>query len=412
LFKFNPYGYNSDKLEYFLKTSRKEKGLRRYLGDDYDRLAKLCEKECTVEPSKSKVFLIPGFLGSKLYRRRRIMRDKYIWLNFLEIIFGGISALKYDPNDKKTYAKGALFQYLPLQKSLQSQGYDCSVLAYDWRKSHLDEGKRAFEAIRASGHQNVVLVCHSLGGFLARRIAELDPDRKYVRRIITIATPHRGTLAPFFTLRGISPSFQLMAAADLRHTFLEIAEKVARHLPAYTEVLPVPGLLPNDLYKLDEWPQGIKIEEPLLKQGFINKEKIIEPDDRFRIIIGIGESTKHSFYEQDGEIMYRLTPDGDGQFPRILGEIGTPEQRYYINAEHSKILKGSVENGTGSQISLFEAIDDLIQTGETNKLYQNPEDYSKHQSPSLSEMKIVSETSLLSTRSTHFDLFMEHPLNL
>ncbi len=409
MFRFNPYQCSDEKLESYRRSGKKEKQLRKIFGDSYDNLADHSRCKRQIDPAKPKVFVIPGFLGSKLYRRRRFLWDKNIWPNKLGIIAGQIKELTYNPQNVSIYAKGALSEYTALRLGLRNLGYDASFLGYDWRKSHLDEGVKTFEAIKASGHRNVVLVCHSMGGFLARRIAELDPEHEYISRIITIATPHHGTMAPFNTLRGVSPLFQLMAAFDPFHTFLEIGEQIARHVPAYSEMLPIPGMLPNNLYDYDEWPEGVKIERNLLKTGLVNKGKFKDPDERFRVVVGIGAKTKYAFESIDNDIVYRLTPDGDGQFPRSQGEIGAEEHLYYIDGEHFEMLNGERLSPSASDdhIDLLNGINELIQDGYTDKLYKRPEEYPNFESPDYEDMAKITEKELLDYKWTRVDLCLD-----
>jgi pimeloyl-ACP methyl ester carboxylesterase len=49
----------------------------------------------------------------------------------------------------------------------------------------------------ASGHDQVILVCHSMGG-LAARTYLCEHGRGRVRKLITIGTPHHGTLVAWF----------------------------------------------------------------------------------------------------------------------------------------------------------------------------------------------------------------------
>lgn len=82
--------------------------------------------------------------------------------------------------------------------------YDLNLFSYDWRKSCADSAAQLDAFITAKGYDEVVLVCHSMGGlvgsaYLARGINQRNSVQKYV----SFGTPHWGTVAtPTICLTG------------------------------------------------------------------------------------------------------------------------------------------------------------------------------------------------------------------
>lgn len=113
--------------------------------------------------------------------------------------------------------------------------------AYDWRLSCRVNGRRlaarvgpVLERWRAQGpafaDARLVLVCHSMGGLVARWFVEREGGAEVTRRIVTIGTPHRGALRALEQLvngvrKGIGP-----LGGDLT--------ELARSMPSMYELLP------------------------------------------------------------------------------------------------------------------------------------------------------------------------------
>ncbi len=92
---------------------------------------------------------------------------------------------------------------------------------YDWRLSNRLNGRRLaaavgvkLDALRATGGRfseaRVTFVCHSMGGLIARWYVQREGGHSVTRRIITVGTPHRGSLKSLDELvngvrRGVGP---------------------------------------------------------------------------------------------------------------------------------------------------------------------------------------------------------------
>ena len=92
--------------------------------------------------------------------------------------------------------------------------------AYDWRLSNRYNARRLAQTVQPvldrwrtrSGNAGakLVLLCHSMGGLVARWFLDREGGAAYTRTLITIGTPHRGAAAAVGTLvngvrRGLGP---------------------------------------------------------------------------------------------------------------------------------------------------------------------------------------------------------------
>ncbi|MFD0428870.1 esterase/lipase family protein [Streptomyces zhihengii] len=115
------------------------------------------------------------------------------------------------------------------------------AFAYDWRLSCRFNAARLGAVVdeelgrwRASAparrDARAVLLCHSMGGLVARYWAECLGGHEVVRRIVTLGTPHRGSLDALETLvngHGVGP--RPVRAAITR---------LARSLPSVHQLTP------------------------------------------------------------------------------------------------------------------------------------------------------------------------------
>ena len=113
--------------------------------------------------------------------------------------------------------------------------------AYDWRLSNRYNARRlravvepALERWRALAEANrearLILICHSMGGLVARWYVERESGAAHTRKLITIGTPHRGAVAALQQLvNGVEKS-----VGPLR---LDLT-RFARSLPSAHQLLP------------------------------------------------------------------------------------------------------------------------------------------------------------------------------
>jgi len=155
------------------------------------------------------VVVIPGILGSKLCRE-----------DTKKVVWGGASSLSNLrqlalPLDPKSPAVGLevcgilesirvvgpfkFHQYDQLLDTLRGYGYvegkTLFVFAYDWRLSNFDTARTLAEFVRQKvGNRPFDIVAHSMGGLVARIYLRDHEGGKRVARLVTMGTPHRGSV--------------------------------------------------------------------------------------------------------------------------------------------------------------------------------------------------------------------------
>ncbi len=78
-------------------------------------------------------------------------------------------------------------------------------------------GRAIGKVLRGTGASSLDIVAHSYGGIVARHLLEGDPSMRHqVRRLVTVASPHRGTwwarLGPGRSARFMTPGSPFLAA--------------------------------------------------------------------------------------------------------------------------------------------------------------------------------------------------------
>lgn len=86
-----------------------------------------------------------------------------------------------------------------MRKRLEASGYAVATLNLEPPNGDIDSfvpvlDARILAACAASGNKRVTLVGHSMGGLVARAYLDRHGDEGRVERLITIATPHAGSL--------------------------------------------------------------------------------------------------------------------------------------------------------------------------------------------------------------------------
>ena len=180
------------------------------------------------------VVVLPGILGSRLVYRRE-GRAKPVWDLSLKTLPATLRALRKAPSFTTPHPgdgvepSGLISDpswlpdwfgvdgYTTMVDVLQDRlGDQLRTFSYDWRYSNAHSARLFRDAIvpelegwqRGAGGRNsrLVLVCHSMGGLVARYFCEQLDGADLTRQIVTFGTPHRGSIKALDALLG-SPSF-------------------------------------------------------------------------------------------------------------------------------------------------------------------------------------------------------------
>ena len=117
-----------------------------------------------------RVLILPGIMGSKLGYPGPLLFDDAIWADPVDIALGRLSELRLNGGASTIQALGVmLFAYLALKLRLRAKGHAAEFFPYDWRLS-LDELGRRLAAELGRDGRRTHLVCHSMGGLVARAL--------------------------------------------------------------------------------------------------------------------------------------------------------------------------------------------------------------------------------------------------
>lgn len=148
------------------------------------------------------------------------------------------------------------------------EGEDLRIFPYDWRRdnraaSHrlANESRMWLDEQRARGAADpkLILVCHSMGGLVARWFLECLEGWKHTRRLVTFGTPYRGSIN---AIDGLSNG--------VRKIFIELTPvtEMLRSFPSVHQLLPIYPCIDDgsgDLKRVGELAGGL----PGADAGFV-----------------------------------------------------------------------------------------------------------------------------------------------
>jgi pimeloyl-ACP methyl ester carboxylesterase len=269
------------------------------------------------------VVVVPGILGSNLARIDDSGDRHEIWGTSLVTILGNLVtfgkriqglAIKSgaDPDEPgdRVVATGLIRDFRLIPGFVGIAGYDGLIsrlrndnglaadqvreFPYDWRLScrvngrllarFLDEQIGTWRTSRGNGDLRAVLVCHSMGGLVARWCVEREHGHELVSRVITIGTPYKGAGTALEALangvrlpRHIGPRFD---------GFVRSLPSVRELLPTYACVRDRDGALKRldevDVLPADWVAAGLGFHRDLAAAVHARAPKRIDALDAFR----------------------------------------------------------------------------------------------------------------------------------
>jgi pimeloyl-ACP methyl ester carboxylesterase len=282
------------------------------------------------------IIFVHGIQGSWLKNEYPVdYQDEIYWSGILKKKFGKIHLSSIDRTvdsdiDKFIFPHQAVpFIYESIVEELREEVTEHTYMfTYDWRKDNRYSAEKLAEFVELvlrkvqtnfrenppsdnlSFPDRVSLVGHSMGGLVIKwyvsRILEDQADNK-IDKIVTIATPYRGSLkAVEALLPGARNFFGLEAQKAMR--------RASRTLPGVYQLLPSwekavvnkYSSEPVDIFNKDAWQKNLieKLEKRYGKDFFqemlndarsftddINKEYKPEIEQRFYYVYGVGSET-------------------------------------------------------------------------------------------------------------------------
>ena len=347
-----------------LATGRHGESLREYFGTPaYKELCVLAASAKKLKRAGGpRVLIIPGIMGSKLGRSNRrgprAGSGSVLWIDPIRIGAGKLTDLKLPSATSMRPMGVLLFSYAKLKLQLDIAGFDAKFFPYDWRLG-IDELGAALAARIAAGGKPATLIAHSMGGLIARVATKLLPKR-YVRKLILLGTPNRGSFAPVLALRGTYPFVRKLARLDLHHTPEDLAQKVFCTFPGIYQLLPPPRPGSTvDLLDARCWPSvGPKPDATLLARVATVRAQLATPDARMVHIVGVNRETVVAVHRTATGFEYRLSANGDGTVPVAMALLPRLKT-YFIDEAHGNLANNS---------QVVSAILDLLRHGRTREL--------------------------------------------
>lgn len=272
-------------------------------------------------------------------------------------------------------------EYRPLIRNLESLGYkegkDLFVAFYNWRRECLYCAKRYLipkieEVKELTNVKKVNLICHSMGGLVARAYIQSDLYRFDVNKLIMIGVPNKGAVNAYYFWSGgeipyehINENFFYRL---LKESFIWIFKflygeyneiRLLRSLfPSIQDLLPTYDYGDYLYYEDNNFRRFVPIDLMDAKNEFvnrINKSLYIFRKYNIRVynIIGTEIETNNLLYIDrqwkdkekwfDGKpLKSEKTHWGDGTVT-VSSARGIYGRKIYLKGDHIDILKGSKE---------------------------------------------------------------------
>ncbi len=334
----------------------------------------LSSRSARIEGDKPMVFLLPGILGSHL----QVNNDK-VWLDILDISFGGLKRLKIDAENISAEsligsAYGNLVDYL-------EKDHEVFPFPYDWRLSIETEAARFstdFESklLLAEQHnQPIHIIAHSMGGLVARMAFALKPDLwgRLVAcngRLLMLGVPLKGSHVIARALVGQEKLLKYLSLVDFAHDQKELLEIIST-FPGPIQLLPfnhgAMDLLEAPVWEKlangegDDWVKPSK-NNLLDAQAFWKKINTFKMNHEHMLYVAGKAPATPMDIEIDSsdkgnkKISFLATAKGDG---RVTWESGIPAniRSWFVNTSHGSLADYK---------QAFSGFVDLLHQGDTN----------------------------------------------
>jgi pimeloyl-ACP methyl ester carboxylesterase len=376
-------------------SAQEEEMLRVYFGDArYQRLHSQALKQSisrTLGKPKGNVIIIHGAMGSELTAIKGSGDRDRIWINLFRIAGGHLEQLRLAEDGRTSEsdvrATGILTRhYGELLLSL-SQNWNIRAFWYDWRKD-LNLAAAELEA-QINGwfgeDAPIHIVAHSMGGLVVRTFMKKYPERwnamwdkqsdekgKSGGRLIMLGTPNHGTFVTVQVITGLDSIVKKLALLDFFHSASELV-KIFNTFAGIYQLLPSPFILESmePLYTSETYG-NLNVPQHHLDNARKHHEWLrhaIDPE-RMVYIAGYNQPTISDIKDIANlrvDESYKVTRNGDGRVPHILGLLKTEDERkvktYYVEEEHGNLP---------SNHEVLTILDELLETGTTQRLSEEP----------------------------------------
>ncbi|MER6978653.1 esterase/lipase family protein [Streptomyces carpinensis] len=216
------------------------------------------------------------------------------------------------------------------------------VFPYDWRLSNrftarrlkeriataLDEWRAIAPGVYPVAHDDppkVVLMCHSMGGLVARYYLECLDGRQDARALVTLGTPFQGAAKAVRVLTGRAMEPGNLATRALQRV-LSVNERLAtlaRSFPSVAQLLPVYACVVNEDGNGRTWLKRAPVPDlpsELVREAFDFHEEITDAWERHQIGLAAPPYRVHCFAGRAHPTVHGVVVGADGSlaFPTGL----------------------------------------------------------------------------------------------
>jgi pimeloyl-ACP methyl ester carboxylesterase len=352
----------------WLQDPEYDEALERLFGAEVEGMRDLLLVRTRGGGEKKPVVLLPGGGGSELHSIRGIVTRLYLEPRVL--LHGEGGYLKMD-REGSADANPAVFAtamrcmpraYDALRMFL-NENAQLHEFPYDWRRHIEDSALQLHAAIeRWSSRSPGIkfhLVCHSMGGLVARAYLALKPRaaEQRVEQVIMLGTPHHGVISKLMTLVHGDLSLRIMGKLNPANAPLE----TMRSMPGLFQLLPPPrdGWTLDapypvqgdwELYRAESWRiQGI--EQSHLDAAKAFHSLLAGPTAQVPLVeiagcnqktaVAVTRSTPPGAQpEYDVTYMAQGANSGDGTVP-LWSTLPPGGRRYFVSAKHGDLPRRS-----------------------------------------------------------------------
>lgn len=350
-------------VERLLASGERREDLETYFGTgEYHDLARLARRAERMPLARDlpRVIIVPGIMGSQLGlpRRQPLPRD-ILWLDPLDIGSGRLLALKVSESNPVCSYGVVLYSYLKLKLRLRAAGFDPLFHAYDWRLGVEKLGEELARRLQAESGTALAVVAHSMGALVARAaVAQRGSER--VRRLVLLGAPNFGSFGAVQALRGTYAVVRKIARVDAYHSAEALAAEVFTSFPSLYQMLPAAGYSGAvDLFDPNAWPAaGPQPQSELLRAARHVGAALAAPDERFSVVVGVGQETVTALHRRRTGFTYTITRHGDGTVPVACAQL-PGARHYYAAVPHSELARDE---------QVASALVELLRAGRTRRL--------------------------------------------
>jgi pimeloyl-ACP methyl ester carboxylesterase len=362
-----------------------ERALRAYFTDErFERLHTLAVRRAGAKRSfrgrQGNVVVLPGIMGSELSEHSGNSASR-VWVNPIGLVAGQLARLRLDSDGRPEFdvrASGVVkLFYGELILSL-SERWNVQTFWYDWRRDLRDSAAALEERLKVWFPENapVHLVCHSMGGLVARTFIQAYPQRWRTLwdrdtsqpgalggRLVMLGTPNHGSFDALQVITGLENLVRWMARLDLKHSRTELLSILNTFVGTF-QMLPSPRMMKHldGLYHAATYGD-LRVSQARLDNARAHHDRLADVVDpkRMLYVAGYNKPTLQGLARADQcqtPSAYLVSRAGDGRVPHNLGLL-KDVPTYYVDAAHAALVLDA---------RVLHALDELLAQGSTQHL--------------------------------------------